>query len=377
MRGAGSKGQVQVIVIVQPMLPSYRIGLFNRLADRFSSEVLIYASEYDLGPLTDTTGEHFWLRPLGPFRPLFAGLVWQMGTLKIAIAPDDIVVVSGNPRNLASIAMLMKAKATGARTLWWGHYWSATSSIWRFVLRLGLMRLADGLLLYTDNEIADYLASPLSQRKKPIFALNNGIETTEITALRQRYDAETRSDRLLFIGRITQKAQLATLLFALSEPNCQRFGLDVIGSGELEMEAKRVAFELGIHDRVSWHGGTIDEQRIADIANKCKAFVYPGSVGLSLIHGLAYGLPALIHEDRWSHNPECAAMLAEVNGRTFKRGDAIDLAKTIHDLFAQPELLNQMSDNAIATIEASFNANDMAERFAFAISQMLKKSERR
>jgi glycosyltransferase involved in cell wall biosynthesis len=362
-----------VIIIIQPVLPSYRVDFFSRLADRFGSDLLVYVSEYDMGPLTDTKVEQSWLRWLGPFRPLFFGLAWQTGTLQVKIAADDIVVVSGNPRNLASIAMLLKAKAKGARTIWWGHYWSATSATWRFALRLVLMRLADGLMLYTDNEIADYLASPLSQKNKPTFALNNGIETREIFTLRKCYDAQTRADRLLFIGRITSKAQLNTLLLALSEPECEKIELHVIGSGRLETEAKQLAVELGIQDRVCWHGGIIDQQRIADIANECKAFVYPGSVGLSLIHGLAYGLPALIHEDRWYHNPECAALVPEVNGRTFKRGNAVDLSKTIRALFADSAALNLMSEQAIATIETSFNANDMAARFASAINQMRSK----
>ena len=35
-----------------------------------------------------------------------------------------------------------------------------------------------------------------------------------------------------------------------------------------------------------------------------RIFVYPGEVGLSLIHAMAYGLPCLVHSDRLKHMPE-------------------------------------------------------------------------
>ena len=71
-------------------------------------------------------------------RAIAPGLSWQVGALSVPIAPGDIVVVSGGPRCLSNIALLLWARLKGARTIWWGQYWSASSRRWRFALRVAL-----------------------------------------------------------------------------------------------------------------------------------------------------------------------------------------------------------------------------------------------
>jgi glycosyltransferase involved in cell wall biosynthesis len=141
-----------------------------------------------------------------------------------------------------------------------------------------------------------------------------------------------------------------------------------IGSGEEEARLRQRSAELGIADRIAWHGGTVGERQIAEIANTCKVFTYAGSVGLILIHGFAYGLPAIVHYNRWEHGPEIAALRPGENGVTFKQGDATSLAKAAAALVSDPHRLSTMSAAAIATTEQSFNASDMAERFCRAVA---------
>jgi glycosyltransferase involved in cell wall biosynthesis len=355
-------------MVLQPTVPSYRRGFFSRLAERYGAGFTVHASHQDLGVLTERTERPAWERPLGPIRTILPGLQWQRGALAIAVGRGDVVVVSGAPRCLSNIAVMIKARLKGARTIWWGHYWSSTSRPWRAGLRMLLMQLADAILFYTDREVEEYLATRKGIRK-PVLALNNGIETEEIVRLRKPYDPSSRPRDLLFIGRITPKAELDLLLEALALPPCTGIYLDVIGDGEEEARLRGRCAELGIAERVIWHGGTTDEPRIAEVANACKAFVYPGSVGLSLIHALAYGLPAIVHDNRWLHMPEIAAHEAGENGIFFKRGHAASLADTISAMLSNRHQLGLMSANASATIAKTFNTADMAARFCNAIGE--------
>jgi glycosyltransferase involved in cell wall biosynthesis len=232
-----------------------------------------------------------------------------------------------------------------------------------------LMQLCDAILFYTDLEVEEYLAIRRG-KSKPVLSLNNGIETEEIVRLRKLYDPSSRPRDLLFIGRITPKAQLELLLEALALPACAGVRLDVIGGGEDEARLRERCVELGIADRVDWHGGTTDELRIAETANACKAFVYPGSVGLSLIHGFAYGLPAIVHDDRWLHMPEIAALRQGENGMTFRRGDSASLANVISATLADSNHLVGMAAAALATTSQSFNTADMAARFFAAVEKV-------
>ena len=263
------------IIVLQPVVPLYRDGLFARLAEYFGAGFSVYASQLNMGALTGERRTAYWEHQLGSFQSLGLGLEWQNQAISIAISRGDIVIVSGNPRNLSTLLFLVKAKFKGVKCLWWGHLWSSTSKPWRAKLRMLVMLLVDGLIFYTDNEILEYRSSILSRSKMPVFALNNGIETSDIIRFRLPYRSKDRANRILFIGRLTEKADLTTLLLAIGRPGCEFLELDVIGGGPAEAGAKRLATNIGLARRVRWHGEIVDEWQIAEIANLCKVFVYP------------------------------------------------------------------------------------------------------
>lgn len=350
------------IFVLQPTVPSYRRSFFRRLRAHFGSNFTVYASGLDLGVLTHDGVAEVWEHRLGTIVTLLPGLHWQRGALSTPFSPGDVIVISGNPRYLSTIALLLKARWKGAKTIWWGHYWSSTSSPSRARLRLLLMRMADAVLFYTDSEIDEYLSSS-GDRGLPVAALNNGLEIELIEGMRLIYSAAERSKRVLFIGRLTGKAEFPLLLQSLARPECAGVNLDVIGQTDGASDFRQLAASLGIGERVRWHGGIVDETKIAEIANQCRIFFYPGSVGLSLIHGLAYGLPAVVHDDRKSHMPEIAAFQDQTNGLTFGRNDVESAARVVGRLANDVTLLNEFSRAAIASITKSFNAKDMASRF--------------
>ena len=357
------------VIVLQPTVPGYRLGFFRRLHHRFGPAFTVYASERGSGISAHDGAAEVWEHRLGAIVTLLPGLHWQRGVLSIPFSKADVIVVSGNPRYLSTLALLLKARWTGARTIWWGHYWSSTSSPARARLRLLLTRVADAVLFYTDNEVSEYLASR-GDRGRRIAALNNGLEIEPIERLRADYRAADRPRRLLFVGRLTRKTEFQLLLESLARPECSGVHLDVIGPADGSAGLRRLAASLGIGERVTWHGGISDEAKIAEIANRCRLFFYPGSVGLSLIHGLAYGLPAVVHDDRWSHMPEVAAFRDGTNGLAFRKGDAGSAASVVSRLVDDVTLLNAFSRAATATVTTSFNASDMAARFIRLIERM-------
>ena len=98
--------------------------------------------------------------------------------------------------------------------------------------------------------------------------------------------------------------------------NSNNIILNVIGNDDhYSMTTNKITFANG--SKINWYGKLIDEKDISNIANRCRIFVYPGAVGLSLIHAMAYGLPCLIHSDRCNHMPEIAAFSHGKTGLTF------------------------------------------------------------
>ena len=359
------------IIVVQPSVPFYRYGYFSRVAERLGKSFSVYASPGNLNVLSERDSIPAWEFPLPTMRHLAPKIHWQPGVLSIAIEKDDIVVVSGAPRCLSNIALLIKARMRGATTIWWGHYWSSTSRKWSATVRMALMHLSDALLFYTDQEKTEYLAATKTRRRIPLFALNNGVETSQIASLRQPYCTKSRKRDLVYIGRVIQKSNLDLLIDALSQPSCAGVTLDIIGDGDDKARLQARCTELNLAERITWHDGTVDEAKIAAVFNRCKIFVYPGAVGLSLVHALAYGLPVIVHGDRWKHGPEFAALKTGDNGHTFANGDLAALSEVIAGTLAKPADLACMSASAIATTDESFNAADMADRFCDAIASLL------
>ena len=222
------------------------------------------------------------------------------------------------------------------------------------------MRMVDGVAFYTDAEVAAYRARFGARDTRPIGALNNGIAVEPVRALRQPYAAADRPRAVLFVGRLTEKADLRLLLEALHDPRLRNVRLEVIGDGPDRAALEARAAELGV-DAV-WHGGLTDEARIARVANRCRLFCYPGQVGLSLIHAMAYGLPAIVHGDRLRHMPEIAAFTEGETGRSFPVGDPAGLASTLAGLIDDLPALVAASAEAARRADTTYNTAAMAER---------------
>ncbi|PTR11624.1 glycosyltransferase family 4 protein [Cereibacter azotoformans] len=364
-----------VILHIQPALPRYRIDFFERLSQRYGPTMKVIYSPGSLGALTRPVSAK-WAIAVGPMQRLAGGLVWQPGVAGLAVGRGDIIVLSGNPRQISTMVLLVRAKLNGARVVWWGHYWSSTSRRWRQLLRHLPMAVADAILFYTDNEVDAFLAEPIPTRDRRIVAaLNNGINVEEIRNLRQPFIAAERENALLFIGRLSAKAELELGLQALALLRDKAPVLHVIGDGDLRTVLQVQARKLGLGESIVWHGALVDEARIAEVANRCLAFMYPGEVGLSLIHAMAYTLPAIVHDEPRRHMPEIAAFRAGETGLSFARGDACSLARMIQTMLPDGGRLEQFAAAAAGIVGPSFTTEDMADRFEALITRMTEASQ--
>ncbi|PRD68389.1 hypothetical protein C6P61_11400 [Malikia spinosa] len=351
------------IIVIQPALPAYRINFFDKLYEKLDERLKVYYSNSDLGILTSEKSKKKWALEIGKMQTIIPGVFWQKDALTIQLRKNDILIVSGDARCISTILLLVRARIIGLKTIWWGQLWSASTKKHRFFIRLLLMKLAHSIIFYTDKEVAQYLNSYGNKDARPINALNNGIDIKPIKEIRLKYESKNRDKEILFIGRVTAKSNLKILIDALTEPALNNTKLHIIGEGSESENIKQLIIKLNLSDRIFWHGATTDEHNIASIANKCSIFVYPGSVGLSLIHGMAYGLPAVVHNDTTKHMPEISAFIDGLTGMSFIKDSHLDLAKTLKLILFNEKKLNDMSDKSINQVDNFFNTDQMANRF--------------
>ncbi|WXP29684.1 glycosyltransferase family 4 protein [Escherichia coli] len=350
------------ILIIQPSVPKYRVPFFNRLRKKYN--IVIYSNKTDfLGVTSDRgCGNVVWGNGFLSFKNK---ILWHKGLPILSMLNrNNIVVVNGNPRILNYMLLLFFCKIIGIKTIWWGHGWSAGSRGILSSIRIKMMKISNCILVYTDYE-----KERINQKK--CFALNNGLDSSEIVRAINESDFRhyfCEQTRMVFVGRLTKKSNLDFLINSMKYlPG--NFQLAVIGDGPLKEKLIGLANELNVSERIVWHGAIYDEKRIASVMLKSDVFVYPGFVGLSLIHAYNYGLPSIIHNNRDMHMPEYAAFIEGYNGFGYNEMNVDSFCRVV--LFyanLSNEKKMELRNNAFNTVNADYNIECMASRFEDAIN---------
>lgn len=345
------------IHIIQPAIPKYREPFFQMMEKEF--EVYFYTAEIDfLGVKSTFKSKNILL--MSRFFSLSKKMYWHKNlSLFKAYNKGDVVIINGNPRVINYMLLFLFLKIRSIKAVWWGHGWSAGSYGLSSKIRFLIMRfLADYYLFYTDKEREEIMF-------ENSFALNNGLDSDEYSnliikmELKRKFPSKVDDFYIVFVGRITEKSNFKMLLNSLLLLP-QRIKLNVIGGSDNFDDYIEYSKKIGVFERIVWFGPIYDETYISKIMMASHVFVYPGAVGLSLIHAFNYGLPAVLHSEKTLHMPEFSAFRHGYNGFSFEAGNLQDMASNIlkiHNMsYAEYQLL---SSNALCTIKTSYNINDM------------------
>lgn len=360
------------LIIIQPSIGGYRIGFYKSLYDRLHGLFIIkvFTSLTDSNKVysvkklhtgiiyKNTIPTYSYFKNSLFFQPIFS-LIRDLNS-------NDIFLINGNPRYLSNLIFCIYAKLCGAKIIWWGHGLTAGGGHLNLKIRLFIMGFFDYVFLYTDHEVERYR----ERISTNVSALNNGVDVHEIRSYLPLFVSNTQSYRIGFIGRLEDKSNLNVLLMALSYLKSKnyevysRLSVEVIGGGSLYKSYVSLSNNLGLQDKVSWYGEIWDSAISNNILHKCAFFCYPGTVGLSVVHAFAIGLPVVVHNNRSNQMPEIDYVREGINGLFFKENDHIDLARVIASLLTNRDSLYIMRNSAYKTVENNFNTDNMAKRFS-------------
>jgi glycosyltransferase involved in cell wall biosynthesis len=109
-----------------------------------------------------------------------------------------------------------------------------------------------------------------------------------------------RPVRLVSVGRLVPQKGHADLLDALAQPASGDATLDVIGEGLLRTDLEDIVRELGIEERVRFHGRIDDRASLALLLARADALVHPAhfeGMPNTVLEALALGTPVLATTD--------------------------------------------------------------------------------
>ena len=380
---ARSSGRVRVAWL-HTAIPSYRVPFLQRLAERSELEVDCFHGEGREGYNVTSVGRELptgsvWVRNI--FWPFGGGRVlWQTAFWKIVRGRYDVVVCSESVHNMTVWALRLAQAWAGFRLVLIGYGYRPETfqgrlSPLRDSARMDLIRAADAILVYTERGRQTLLDEGVEPEK--LFNYSNTLDTEmlmnhaanvdpgTVTSLRQRYGLE-QGRTLLYVGRLAPVKQVPSLLAAVRQLNergtaCQ---LLVIGEGH-ESEALRAsASDL---PNVHFLGAIYDERELAHYFMTADLLVMPGRVGLTCVHGFAYGVPVVTSRHDVEQSPEFDYVDSGYNGVIVDKPEAELYAQTVEALLADKARLAQLSRGALQTAE-TLSMRNMVEQFSAAMT---------
>lgn len=169
--------------------------------------------------------------------------------------------------------------------------------------------------------------------------------------------------RLLFVSNLSRSHAhkgLGYLLRALSDPRCREVCLDVVGDGDGRADYQAQCVQLGIANRVTFHGARYGEE-LAGYYRAAFCLVQPStndSLPTTIIEAMACGCPVIA-----SRIGSTATLVRpETTGYLVEPGDSTSLAAAIADLYADPSRAATYGKAALDLIQSNYTTEHQAER---------------
>lgn len=339
------------LLLIQPIIPSYRLPVVQTLARNHHLTILAEAK----------TGKHDGFCTLVPecadfvhtriFSLCGGRFFWQSGVVRnIVRRRPDVVFVFANLRFISYWLALLTCRVLGRKVLSHGqglHSRPSARGIRRLLYRIAC-RLSTRYVCYTESGHKSLLSAGCSSSKL-IVADNSLSLSATVRPTQKTY----RENGVLFIGRVRKGSGLHVLVDALERLRGEvtNVHLHVVGDGEDGPHLKTIVSQ---HPWIHWHGAIYDEFQIRAISLDCRIGCYPGDAGLSIVHFFGLSLPPVVHGTMHEHGPEPSYVRHSENGFLYARNGGsealFELLKEIWRL--ESSRLAVIGKGAFATYEA-------------------------
>ena len=302
----------------------------------------------------------------GPF-------VYQTGVIRAAASRDtDVMIFLGNMYYVSTWLAALAARLRGKRVLFWGHGYRRREGSLKGWIRERFYRLGHGILLYGNRARSIMLERGFSE--DGLYVIYNSLDyerqaeirrsTTEreVATLRRRLFKHADLPTLVFIGRLEPRKRLEDLLdsvVTLKEEGLAT-NLLIIGGGTARSDLERRMHDRGIAEYVCFYGECYDESETGPLLMASDLCVCPGSVGLTAVHAMAYGVPVLSHDDLDQQGPEVETIIPGETGELYSLHDPADMTARIRRWIQDNTDRRTVSERCIAEVESRYNPKRQA-----------------
>jgi glycosyltransferase involved in cell wall biosynthesis len=370
-----------LIVIVQRIVPYYRVPFFNLLANANPElEINIYHGSPAIDGNVFPSFRSFY-RPNYILNLFGYSLVLQPRLmLDVLLASPDLLVLEGTFGVITNFVLLLWRWLIGRPTLYWTAGWNNPAVRgWKSLLKSLFIRVClsfcNGAIVYGSTAL-EYLAAHGLSKNRIIIAQNT-IDVEALTnrreqwrelgdRIRQKYFFNSNKV-IVYVGQLTPIKRVDILLNAFFALRTR--GKDVmlllVGDGGQAAELKRFVETRQISG-VHFAGEVVDDVEACFSAGD--VFVLPGTGGLALNQAMALGLPVIATV---ADGTEADLIVPGENGYIVPVDDADALADAIDKILGSPQLQKEMGQNSLRIILEKATLQNMVENYSTAFKKGL------
>lgn len=313
----------------------YRFPVFQRMSEDLHCD-------FYLGDKVETPVKSFDYERLTGYKGtlknrFFGPFYWQSGALKLLFKRYDSYLFTGEPFCLSTWCLLLLSRLTRKQMVAWTHGWYGREGrLKAFVKRL-YFSLCTDILVY--GEYAIRLMAEAGIPKSKMRCIANSLDSDRLLHIRQKtaytdvYARHFGNDHptIIYCGRIQRVKKLDMLLQCLRclHDSATPVNLVVVGKDVDGLGLEQLAARLSLQDNVWFYGPCYDDEKLGELFYNAHVCVSPGNIGLTAIHALSFGCPAITHDNFTHQMPEFEAICPGVTGDFFKEDDIHDLVEKV------------------------------------------------
>lgn len=316
----------------------YRASIFKLISKVFDCDFVFGDSMDDVKKLDYTilSGEVVETHT----KRLTGGWYWQPGVVSKLRQPYTHYILLGETRSLSTwlFCLLSRMIYHKKKVYFWSHGWYGKESKMESSIKKILFKLPNGGIFLYGNYARDLMINEGFNPDK-LYTIHNSLAYEEqmnvrkLLSVKSIYKEHFRNDNpnLFFVGRLTTVKKLDMILKAVAQLKAegQDYNMTFIGGGDMHDELATMTVGLGLKDNVWFYGPCYDEKVLGEMIYNADLCVSPGNIGLTAMHSLVFGTPAITHDDFPHQMPEFEAIKDGVTGTFFKNGNVDSLAEGI------------------------------------------------
>lgn len=319
--------------------PTYRQPIYSMIGNELGCDFILGSGPTKQMNITELPNKVIAVCPLKIGKsPIFH----LKGALRLSKDYDVLILCMGII-SITEWLILFSAKFRHQKAYIWSHGWLGKDSWIKKMIGRLYFGLSSGVFVYNERSVK--LMTEGGIPKEKLYTIYNSLNYDLQLGIRKSLTGSAiytkhfgnQYHNIVFIGRLMKVKRFDLLLEAISilKEKGEIINVTFIGDGKEKECLEKMVHELGINKQFWFYGASFDERTNAELIYNADLCVSPGNIGLTAMHVLMFGCPAITNDDFNHQMPEFEAIRAGRTGDFFKAGNSKSLADAISKWFLE------------------------------------------